>query len=252
MHPVIFSIGNFEIYSYGLFVLLGLVIAYIFLLQEKKRYQIDSQTLSDLLFWILISGFITSRIFYILLNFSSFTKNPWDYILSRSGFVFFAGLLGGILGATIFITAKKLKFLNIADMLAPAIAIGHSLGRIGCFFYGCCYGKICTLPICVKFPFDSPAGESGQPVLPTQLISAFFLVIIFSVLLYIRDKKKFDGEVFFNYLLLYGTFRFTIEFFRADTRGIFFYLTTSQWFSIISMGIGIVFIISNNFKLKQK
>ncbi|OQX88164.1 MAG: hypothetical protein B6D55_01260 [Candidatus Omnitrophica bacterium 4484_70.2] len=117
--------------------------------------------------------------------------------------------------------------------------LGHSLGRWGCFFNGCCYGKPTTSWIGVKFPPDSPAGILGEKVIPTQLISLFFLLVIFFILLNLRKRKKFKGEIFLSYLILYGIFRFIIEFFRGDPRGYIFIFSTSQFISLIVVAIGI-------------
>lgn len=242
MHPVLFKIGHLTIATYGLFVSLGVIAGYLFSLKESSRYSIPGDKISDLLFISLASGFITARIFYILINWDYFIQEPVALIFSRSGFVFYGGLIGGGLAGWIFIQRNKLPGLVILDLIAPAVALGHSLGRLGCFSYGCCYGKPTSSFIGMVFPLGSPAGI-GCPVIPTQLISSFFLLVIFSLLLFVRDRRKFKGQVFFSYLFLYGLFRFIVEFYRGDPRGYWGIFSVSQWISLFLIGVAVVFFV---------
>jgi phosphatidylglycerol:prolipoprotein diacylglycerol transferase len=121
----------------------------------------------------------------------------------------------------------------LIDVIAIGIPLGHAFGRLGCFFYGCCYGKPTDSFIGVLFPPDSAAGYLGVKVIPTQLISSFFLFVLFFILLFLRKKKRFDGQIALSYIILYSIFRFLIEFFRGDPRGTFLHLSTSQFISLI-------------------
>ena len=135
MHPILIKIGGVSIGTYGFFVFLGIALAYIFLLNQTKHYNISKDTAGDIVFWAIIGGFASARLFYIAINWQDFIISPWQYLFSRSGFVFYPGLLGGALAVFIFIKHKKLSLLNTADFLAPAIPLAHSLGRVGCFFF---------------------------------------------------------------------------------------------------------------------
>ncbi len=246
MHPILIKIGEFSISTYGFFVFLGAAAAYIFLLNESKLYNISADITADIIFWAMIGGFTAARLFYIILNWQDFLYSPWHYLFSRSGFVFYPGLLGGILAVSVFIKRKKIGLLKTADFIAPAIPLAHSLGRIGCFSYGCCYGKPANCKICMLFPPNSPAGRLGVPVIPTQLISSFFLILIFISLIFIRDHRRFKGQIFFCYLMLYGIFRFIIEFFRGDPRGYLGIFSTSQWFALLIVPIVLVLYWQNS------
>ena len=230
MHPVLLEIGPVTIYTYGLFVFLGIVCGYLFAIKESKRYSLSSEKISDLIFWSLVAGFAASRLLYIVINWSDFLSDPLSFVFSGSGFVFYGGLLGGILAVLFFIKKKKLPLYTTLDLIAPSLALGHSFGRIGCFFYGCCYGKPTDLFFGVIFPYGSGAA-SFQAVIPTQIISSFFLLLIFVILLAVRDRRKFAGQVFLSYILLYSLFRLIIEFYRGDPRGFFLFFSTSQWMS---------------------
>jgi phosphatidylglycerol:prolipoprotein diacylglycerol transferase len=247
MYPVLFEIGPLTIYTYGFFVFLGIICGYFFCLSQAKRYSLCGDKISDLIFWSIISGFVSARVLYIAINLSDFLEDPLSLIISGSGFVFYGGLLGGVLFAWWFIKRKKLPLCTTLDLISPSLSLGHSLGRVGCFFYGCCFGRPTDSFIGVVFPLDSFAGISGKSVIPTQIISSFFLLVIFVLLLIIRDRRTFKGEVFLSYIILYSIFRFVIEFYRADPRGFILFFSTSQWIALVLLVLGCIFW----FKLKK-
>jgi len=241
MYPVLFRIGSLTIYTYGFFIFLGVLAGYIFSLSQCKKYGLSEDKISDLLFWSLLLGFVFSRIFYIALNWNLFLIKPLSFIFSGSGFIFYGGLSGGVIAAFFFIKKNQLPLFKTLDLVSPALALGHSLGRVGCFFYGCCYGRPTSSLIGVVFPRDCPAGLLGGALIPTQLISSLALLVIFGLLLLIRDKKSFPGQVFLSYLGLYSAFRFIIEFYRADPRGGFFFFSTSQWLALLFLVLVLLF-----------
>ena len=233
MHPILLKLGPITIYTYGAFVFLGVVAFYFICKRQTSKEGIPKEDFSNIFFWTLIWGFLGARLTYILVEWQWFLNNPFSVIFSRSGFVFYGGVIFGIL--TLYILAKKhkLNFLNFADIAALGIPLGHAFGRIGCFFYGCCYGKAINSKWGVLFPAESPAGFEGVKVIPTQLYSAFFLVLIFIFLLILKKHKKFNGQILLSYGICYGIFRFIIEFYRGDPRGGFFFLSTSQFIALI-------------------
>lgn len=239
MHPILFKLGPVTIYTYGVCVFLGVILGYFVCLREAKKDGVDSRLVGDVLFWTLLFAFLGARIFYIIVNFGIFLENPASIIFSRSGFVFYGGLIFGVITLKFLIKRYHADFLEFMDIFAPGLALGHAFGRLGCFFYGCCYGKVTKSAIGILFPPDSPAGNLGEKVIPTQLISSFFLFMLFFVLLLIKRRKKYGGQVFIAYLFFYGSFRFIIEFFRGDSRGGIGFLSTSGGISIILAGIAV-------------
>jgi len=188
--------------------------------------------------------------------------------LWRGGFVLYGGIIGGFLSATIFIIKKKMNFLKILDISAPVLALGVGIGRIGCFMAGCCFGNYTSSFLGISFPAGSPAFKkhleiypdlmhnhtSSLTVIPTQLFSAGANFIIFLYLYFLlRKKKKYNGQLFIQFLILYSIFRFIIEFFRGDDRGNLLFFSTSQWISIIVVVLSIIarFIIKNLNKKKE-
>ncbi|MBL7197817.1 MAG: prolipoprotein diacylglyceryl transferase [Candidatus Omnitrophica bacterium] len=243
MHPVLFKIGPITIYTYGFMVFLGIIVGLYFALKEAKKQDIDTNKIIDLFFWIIIWGFIGARIIYIFTEWHYFLKFPLRVFFAREGFVFYGGFISAFLFAIWYIKKRNLKLWETADILAPSIAIGHAIGRLGCFFYGCCYGKPTNSWIGIIFPPESPAGQSGVPLIPTQLISSAVLFVIFCVLLIKKKHKKFQGEIFWIYVFLYAVARFIIEFFRGDPRGQIWIFSTSQFIGIF-MAITAILILA--------
>ena len=240
MYPILFKIGPVTIYTYGVFVALGVGAGYFVCRGEAKRGGIPEKVFSHIFFWALVFGFLGARIAYVLIEWKQFLNNPFRIAFGRSGFIFYGAALGVL---TLFVLTKKYKinFLKSADIAALGIPLGHALGRIGCFFYGCCYGKPTASKLGILFPPESPAGFLRVKVIPTQLISVVFLLLIFCILLFLRKRKKFNGQILLSYTFLYGIFRFIIEFYRGDPRGEVFFLSTSGFISLLSVMLSIFF-----------
>ena len=248
MFPVLFKLGPVTIYTYGVFVFLGVIASYLVCRNQADKEGVSRKIFSHIFFWALVWGFFGARVAYILVEWEWFLSNSFSVILSRSGFVFYGGIISGIL--TVLILAKKYKIniLKSGDIAAIGIPLGHALGRIGCFCYGCCYGKPTDSNWGILFPRESPAGLLEAKVIPTQLISAFFLFLIFFLLLILKKYKRFDGQILLCYGICYGIFRFIIEFYRGDGRGEIFFLSTSQFVALIVIIISIFFF----FRLKRR
>lgn len=271
MHPILFYVyDNFYIGTYGVMVGLGALLGALLGVYRAKRANVPISFIIDLLFYSTIAGFIGGRVVFILVNFNDFLLHPWSYIFSRQGFVFLGGLLFAIPVAVYYTHKKRMPIGKIADLLAPSLPLAHMFGRFGCFSAGCCYGKVCTGALCkiaLRFPavYDkkdnligsfvyidhlqrgwvTPEMTHSLPVIPTQLLEAGALFIIFCVLLLLSRKKLRSGHLFLLYLLLYSVWRFGIEFVRGDAeRGIWFgVISTSQIITaLIVVGI-IVYLI---------
>jgi len=244
VYPVLLKLGPFTIYTYGLMVAIGCLAGFLYVRGEAKRRAFDFDKIMSLFLWVLISGFVGGRILYVLVEWEHFLNEPWRTILARGGFVFYGGF---ILAFAVAIWQARRKGLNIwrtADIFAPAVAIAYAIGRIGCFLNGCCYGRPTDCWLGVSFPLESPAGSVGKPLIPVQLFSSLNLFIIYAILLTLRPYKKFDGQLFWLYVLLYGVSRSIIEIFRGDPRGHIWVFSTSQF-------IGIIFAILSLIMLKR-
>ncbi|MFA7677855.1 MAG: prolipoprotein diacylglyceryl transferase [Candidatus Omnitrophota bacterium] len=233
MHPVLFNLGFLTIYTYGFFVLLGVVFGYLVSLRLAKSEGMDQEKISNIFFWIVVAGFLGAKILYIIVEWKYFLEAPLSLI--RSGFVFYGGLISGFLTLVLLARKHNLKLFKLLDVFSVGVVLGHAFGRVGCFFYGCCYGKPTATFLGLLFPASSPAGTLGVKVIPTQLISAGFLFLLFFILLRFYRKKSYDGQIFIRYVFIYSVFRFFIEFFRGDPRGGLGLFSTSQLISLVSV-----------------
>jgi phosphatidylglycerol:prolipoprotein diacylglycerol transferase len=225
MHPIICTLGPFTIYSYGLLLAIGFLVASGLGSLEAKRQGINPDMFFNFSFIIFISGIIGARVFYIVENISYYIKNPLDIImLQHGGLSWFGGLGLSVISGVIYLKKKRLQVYKIFDLIVPFVALAQSLGRTGCLLNGCCFGRIS------RFGIYFQVHEAI--LVPTQLYSSLILIGIFVFLRALQDRPHKIGEIFFTYLLLYSLKRFFVEFWRADNAVVFFGLTLFQVLSI--------------------
>ncbi len=238
MHPILINIGSFNLYTYGLFMALGFLTAMQVSKINAKPHGISAEIITDIFFVILLSALVGARLLYVIINFNSYKDNLLSvFQIWNGGLVFFGGFIAAVIASVLYFKKKDLNIFQTADIIAPGIALGHAVGRIGCLFAGCCYGKVCDLPIAIKFTNSDSLAPLNVFLHPTQVYSMISNLIIFFTLLWLQKRKKFDGMVFLIYIILYSLFRSIIEFFRGDYRGDFI-------FDFISMSQGIGFMVS--------
>lgn len=246
MHPILFKIGSLTLYTYGLFVGLGFLTAVLVSSHRGKKYNIKPEQMSDLFFIILVFAITGARVLYVVINFSDFSGHLIDiFKIWNGGLVFYGGFIAALVAAVVYIRRQGLLMWQTGDIIAPGIALGHAIGRLGCFSAGCCYGKQCSLPWAVTFTNPHSLAPLGLPLQPTQLYSVLSNFSIFLILLWIDKRKKFNGMVFWCYILLYGIFRSIIEIFRGDPRGHFLFFQ----FLSVSQGIGLIMAVIAVFML---
>ncbi|MDX9787329.1 MAG: prolipoprotein diacylglyceryl transferase [Desulfobacterales bacterium] len=246
MHPVLIKIGPVSIYTYGLFVALGFLVGILVAQKEAVRLGQAPARVGDLCFYILIAAIIGSRLFYMAVNPGEFMENPLEiFKIWNGGLVFYGGFIAAVVTMVVYLRRKRLPLWQTTDILAPGLAAGHVLGRIGCFFAGCCYGKACALPWAVTFTDPMSLAPHGIPIHPTQLYEVINNLILFSFLWWFRKRKTFDGQVFWVYLLLYGVTRTLLEIFRGDPRGLFLdgLLSISQIIGMALAAIAVAMLI---------
>lgn len=239
----IISIGKITIHGYGLMIAIGILCCIAMAMYRAKKYSLDAEAILDIAIWGVLAGFVGAKLLYVVVEFESFTKNPMS-LLGSEGFVVYGGIIAGVLAAVVYCRKKNLAFMEYFDLAAPSISLAQGFGRLGCFLAGCCYGRETESFLGVTFPADSMA-PSGVKLLPTQLFSSAGDFLIMGVLLLYYKKNTRTGNVGAMYLLLYGIGRFLIEFLRADDRGGFAGLSTSQIISIIMVVLSAVLFVWN-------
>jgi phosphatidylglycerol:prolipoprotein diacylglycerol transferase len=230
MHPTLLKVGSFTIYSYGIMVAIGFALAAIFIYRRAPKFGLDKDKCVDLAVVILISGILGARLLYVLINLPFYLANPLEIImLSKGGLVWYGGFIAALAAMIIYVRINKLDFWPVMDLVAPYAALAQAFGRIGCFLNGCCYGMKVEhgFPFAVTFPCES------EPRLASQLISAGLLFAIFVLLLIWQNRRRFVGEIFLGYCILYSSKRFVMEFLRGDNSKIVLGLTMSQMISIV-------------------
>jgi phosphatidylglycerol:prolipoprotein diacylglycerol transferase len=241
MHPILFKIGPLTIYTYGVLVATGFLLGLGLAVKYAKRQGVSPNKIVDLGFYILLSALIGSRLFYIFINISHFIKNPIDiFKIWEGGLVFYGGVILTVPAFLWYVRKNSLGVWSTSDIFAPSLAIGHAVGRIGCFFAGCCYGKPAEgLPWAIVFTNPESLARIGIPLHPTQLYESIGEFINFFVLITLRRYKSFNGQIFMTYILLYSVLRFIVEFYRGDSNRGF----VTSWLSI-SQGISILMFLA--------
>lgn len=242
MKPILFSIGEFNVYGYGLMLALAVVAAFVVSMIRAKFFY---KTNPDLLFNAglvgIIFGLIGAKLTYWIVEIKAVIANPKMLLDLGGGFVVYGGIILGVLMPVLYLKLiKKERALPLLDLAMPAISLGQAIGRVGCLLAGCCYGA--EAPEGSWFAITFPAGAEapvGIPLYPTQIMSSVGNLLLFAFLLIYTNRERFAGEVVSFYMVLYAIGRFVVECFRADPRGNVGALSTSQFISIFMFAGGI-------------
>lgn len=223
MFPTLFQIGNFRAPTYGFLVALGVFLGLWISVKYSERQGINPDHAWNFGIAVVLAGIIGSKVLYIINEWSIYAANPREiFTLStlQAGGVFSGGLLAAFAVAAWYIRKHHLPALKICDAFAPGLAFGHAIGRVGCFAAGCCFGKPTDHFWGVTFTNPLANLVSGTPLgvrlQPTQLFESAVELGNFFLLSWMLKRKKFDGQVFASFLILYGIARFFLEFLRDD------------------------------------
>lgn len=241
-------------------VFLAFVAAGLVHRSEMRRQGLDPEITWDLLFMAVVGGMLGAKIYYMLLNFPRLVEDPASLIFSRSGLVWYGGFLGGVSLVVWQIRRQKLHLPSQADLIAPVLALGYAVGRIGCFLVGDDWGRPTGSWVGIAFPKGAPPtrvdiierefgilvdpeliARYGEivPVHPTQLYEVGLSFLIFLFLWSIRKHNHARGWLFMVWLSLAGVERFLVEFFRAKDDRFFGFLTLAQVISLILVLVGV-------------
>ena len=252
--PFAYDLGFFQFTGFGLAVLLGFVISQIIAERELRRRGHDPKPIADLIFAAVIGFLIGAKLYYVLI----ISRYLGDFF-TRAGFVFWGGLIGGIIACWIVIHWKKLSFVRISDVAGICIAAGYAIGRTGCWAVGDDYGRPWDSQWAVSFPEGAPPSTAGNlqglfgipvppggaptdvlPVHPTQLYEVTMGFVMFAILWRSRGHRHAEGWLFGLYCVLAGVERFIVEFYRAKDDRFFGILTAAQVIAIGFILVGAV------------
>jgi len=200
MHPILFKIGPFNVYSWGFMVALGCIAALLVMIRYGRKEGIRPERILDVFVFMVISAVVGARFFYVIAFFPKFKDNLLTvFYLSQGGLVFLGGFCGVLVMMIYYSRYNKISMWKLLDAGSPGTMIGYAIGRIGCFLNGCCYGiKI--------FGVEQP----------TQIYSSLSGLVIFFALICLYRNKKYDGQIFLFALLFYSIYRFLLEFVRYN------------------------------------
>ncbi len=236
MFPFISAFG-FTLPSYGLMVTLSWLLGGFVAVKRAKQLKLDENDTILIMIYSVIIGFIGAKILFLITVLPQVIyllhndPNLFFESIISSGFVYYGGVIAGILGAFVCSKVHKIKLLPHFSLLVVVLPLAHAIGRVGCFFVGCCYG-LENHGLGIAF-HDSPVAPNNIPLLPVQLYEAFLNIILFAVLLRVSKKARSYDLTILVYLYSYAVIRFFLEFLRYDSaRGSMAGLYTSQWISI--------------------
>jgi phosphatidylglycerol---prolipoprotein diacylglyceryl transferase len=261
--PQLFHIGRFFLPTYGLLVSLGVLLGMWISVRNSERQGINPENAWNLGIMVVLCGIIGAKVLYIIVDWNTYMAHPSEIFslgTLQAGGVFSGGLIGALGAAAWYIHKHKMPALATCDAFAPGLAIGHAIGRVGCFAAGCCWGKPTSAIWGVTF--TNPVANQlvgtplNQALEPTQLFESAIELANFFILAWMLKRKKFDGQVFGAYLILYGVARYFLEFLRDDPgRGSVFggFMTGTQLISIcLVIGGGVMWWLrSGERKTKQ-
>ncbi len=220
MLPRLFSIGGFYLPTYGLLVAIAFLTALWLISRLAREAGLKPDAVMNLGVACALAGIAGAKILMLALD-PYYRKNPGE-ILSfatlQSAGIFYGGLIAALLTSYVFMRRHNMPVLRTADVFAPGLALGHGIGRLGCFAAGCCYGRPARLPWAVTY--TNPEARNvgvplGIPLHPTQLYESFSEMIIAAALYILFRRRHADGQIIGLYLILYGTVRFLVEFLRV-------------------------------------
>jgi phosphatidylglycerol:prolipoprotein diacylglycerol transferase len=218
MFPTIVRIGPLALHSWGLLLAIAFVIGIAIAYRRAKQRDVDPQRIVDLAVVIIVAAVVGGRLAFVVSHLSEFTENPFEvFAIWRGGMTFYGGAILAFFAGIAYVKIKKLNVWVVADVIAPSLALGLFLARLGCFLNGCCFGEPSSLPWSIVFPDGAYAEQvygAGVHVHPTQLYSSLAGLVMFGLLLLSERFWRFDGSVFWRFVIFYSLWRIYIDILR--------------------------------------
>jgi len=244
MHPVLFQVGPVTVYTYGVLAAVGFLLGLWWAYRQAPRAGLDPRKVWNLGVYGILVALVSSKLWFIFSMWDYYVANPRE-IFSMETFqsagTFYGGVIGGILWVVLYAHFQKMPLLGVLDLAAAPVALGHSIGRVGCFMAGCCYGKPTSLPWGVTFTNPIAERIAGTPLNvslhPTQLYEAGAEFLNFLLLVWLGTRQRFAGQLVGAYFILYGIERGAIEFLRADPGRTMMFHDAVSLMQIVSVGL---------------
>lgn len=238
MYPELFKVGPITVHTYGAMIALGVLAAILITRHLAPKIGVDSERITDMAIFAVLGGLVGSYVNYIIsYDWGYFASDPISILrFWEGGLVFLGGLIGGTVFAIIYILRHRMPLWEVADITAIAVPLAYGFGRIGCFFAGCCYGEVCELPWAVTFPGHLVARH------PTQLYSMLLGFGLAAFAFWFRKRRRFAGQSFLLYIILYGIGRSLIEMLRINPTVFGLPLSVAQFTGLMmALGAGIAY-----------
>lgn len=255
MHPQLFSLdlpwlGHVTLYTYGVIMVAAFLVGLWVASRQAAMLGLDRNRIVDLGIYTLIAGLLGAKLMLLAVDWSYYSRHPRELLsLVQSAGVFYGGLALALPVALWYARRAKLPIWPTLDALAPAVAIGQAIGRLGCLAAGCCYGKACAQPWAVTFRSAWSGRTLGtpldEPLHPTQIYESLAVLGIFFLLVWLAPRRRFNGQLAIVYLCTYAIARFVIEIWRGDAaRGAVFggALSTSQAIAILVLLVALALV----------
>ena len=236
--------------TYGVLLATALIVALYTVVRLGRREGLDTGRLVDFSTWIIVTALLGAKVLMILTEWTFYSQNPgqiFSLATLEAGGVFYGGFIAATVFAVWYVRNYKLPFWKVFDVYAPAIALGQSIGRLGCFSAGCDYGvpsnSFWAVTFSSEFSHQMTGVPLGVPLFPWQIVDSVTLLCLFGILIWRYKHKRRDGEIFLLYIVLYAVARFSLEFLRGDAdRGFVFnhLLSTSQFIALLMLGLAAV------------
>jgi phosphatidylglycerol---prolipoprotein diacylglyceryl transferase len=258
MLPKLIDLDGFFVPSYGFMVAIAFLVAIWVSTRLARRQGLDTDKVTNLALYCALGGMAGAKLFMFLFDWRKYLSGEYRLFaietLQAAG-VFQGGVIVAVLVAILYMRKVGLPGLQTADTLAPGLAIGHGIGRLGCFAAGCCWGDRCDLPWAVTFRNPDAQQITGVPLNvplhPTQLYEAFAEVAIFAFLWVWFHRRHAPGSVIGWYMVLYSAVRFAVEFVRNHEQSLVAGLSLTQWISLATLGAGLILLLRRPTQLAE-
>jgi phosphatidylglycerol:prolipoprotein diacylglycerol transferase len=249
MFPRLFQIGSFALHTYGVLLAIGYLLGIYTAQRFGRRFGLDPEQVFNLSVYLALAAILGAKLFLLFQDWRRYIHAPLSLFsmeFVQSAGIFYGGVVMALLVLVWYVRKYNMNWLRVGDAMVPGVAIGHAIGRLGCFSAGCCWGKEAHVPWAVVFRNPYATATTGVPLNiplhPTQLYESACEFLIFGALVWLARRRSFEGQLFATYLLAYGIVRYIVDFFRYyEPQALLFHgmLTVGQLTSLFLIALAI-------------